>query len=224
MPQRASCSSKPAAAIGTLHSHPARPRPDARPPHVRLGLPAPIPSRTSTTGASRRCAVRFWVAHPPSTSWPIPAAIPATMTAGRKRARVAGPTPTCCPIFDAARLCASGEDTWRGGAGPLGTEFARTQDPLYEAWLEAAKACGYPLTSDYNGSSRRVSAAANTPFATAGGRPPPTPSSSRRAGERNLTVVDECPDHPRHPHGTRATGIEYLKDGAIVRAEAATRR
>jgi choline dehydrogenase-like flavoprotein len=55
------------------------------------------------------------------------------------------------PYFQRCETFENGQDTWRGGAGPLGTEFARTKDPLYEAWLEAAKGCGYPLTSDYNG-------------------------------------------------------------------------
>jgi len=55
------------------------------------------------------------------------------------------------PYFQRCETFEKGENTWRGGSGPLGTEFARTQDPLYEAWLEAAKACGYPLTPDYNG-------------------------------------------------------------------------
>ena len=40
---------------------------------------------------------------------------------------------------------------YRGGDGPLGTEFARTQDPLFAAWLEAARQAGYPVTDDYNG-------------------------------------------------------------------------
>src|SRR5580704_18708615 len=51
------------------------------------------------------------------------------------------------PYFRRCETFEKGQDTWRGGSGPLGTEFARTQDPLYEAWLESAKACGYPLTS-----------------------------------------------------------------------------
>jgi 4-pyridoxate dehydrogenase len=55
------------------------------------------------------------------------------------------------PYFRRCETWENGTDTYRGGEGSLGTEFAKTQDPLYEAWLEAAKACGYPITSDYNG-------------------------------------------------------------------------
>src|SRR6202030_4447563 len=55
------------------------------------------------------------------------------------------------PYFQRCETGQGGADTWRGGSGPLGTEFARTKDPLYDAWLAAAKAIGYPLTPDYNG-------------------------------------------------------------------------
>ena len=30
-----------------------------------------------------------------------------------------------------------GEDTYRGGSGPLGTQWAKTTDPLYQAWIDA---------------------------------------------------------------------------------------
>ena len=55
------------------------------------------------------------------------------------------------PYFQHCETWERGEDSFRGGAGPLGTEFTRTKDPLYDAWLTAAKAAGYPLTPDYNG-------------------------------------------------------------------------
>jgi choline dehydrogenase-like flavoprotein len=40
---------------------------------------------------------------------------------------------------------------WRGATGPLGTEFAKTRDPLFDAWMEAGSAAGFPATADYNG-------------------------------------------------------------------------
>src|SRR5262249_617277 len=58
------------------------------------------------------------------------------------------------PYFKRCEAFAGGENTWRGGAGPLGTEFARTTDPLYPAWIEAATAAGIPLTRDYNAASQ----------------------------------------------------------------------
>ena len=58
------------------------------------------------------------------------------------------------PYFKRCESFAGGENFWRGGSGPLGTEFARTTDPLYSAWIEAAKAAGLPSTADYNGASQ----------------------------------------------------------------------
>ena len=48
------------------------------------------------------------------------------------------------PYFRRAETWEGGENTWRGGSGPLGTEYAKTPDPLFDAWLEAGKAVGLP--------------------------------------------------------------------------------
>ena len=48
------------------------------------------------------------------------------------------------PYFKRAETWEGGENPWRGGSGPLGTEFAKTPDPLFDAWVEAGKAVGHP--------------------------------------------------------------------------------
>ena len=58
------------------------------------------------------------------------------------------------PYFRRCETFAEGANAWRGGAGPLGTEFAKTADPLFPAWIEAAKAAGIPYTADYNAASQ----------------------------------------------------------------------
>ena len=55
------------------------------------------------------------------------------------------------PYFKRCETWEGGETDYRGGSGPLGTEFARTRDPVFDAWIEAAKAAGFPATPDYNG-------------------------------------------------------------------------
>jgi len=57
------------------------------------------------------------------------------------------------PYFKRAETWEGGEDKYRGGSGPLGTEWAKTRDPLYQAWIDAGKAAGIPHTPDYNGAS-----------------------------------------------------------------------
>jgi choline dehydrogenase len=42
-------------------------------------------------------------------------------------------------------------DDWRGDAGPLHLERGRCENPLFDAFFEAAQQAGYPLTDDVNG-------------------------------------------------------------------------
>jgi len=55
------------------------------------------------------------------------------------------------PYFKRSETWERGEDAYRGGSGPLGTQFARTLDPLFDAWMEAGRLAGFPCTEDYNG-------------------------------------------------------------------------
>src|SRR5438105_5080404 len=54
------------------------------------------------------------------------------------------------PYFRRGESWEGGESTWRGGSGPLGTEFAKSPDKLFGAWIEAGGAIGIPSTPDYN--------------------------------------------------------------------------
>ena len=55
------------------------------------------------------------------------------------------------PLFKRAEHWRGGEDQYRGGGGQLQTAFGRYRNPLYEAFLEAGRTLGYPVTDDYNG-------------------------------------------------------------------------
>jgi choline dehydrogenase-like flavoprotein len=58
------------------------------------------------------------------------------------------------PYFRRGETWQAGANAWRGGSGPLGTQFAQTRDPLFEAWMEAGAAAGFPRTADYNGAQQ----------------------------------------------------------------------
>jgi choline dehydrogenase-like flavoprotein len=125
------------------------------------------------------------------------------------------------PYFRRGETWAGGEDAWRGGAGPVGTEFARTRDPLYDAWIEAAKAAGLPHTPDYNGPQQE--GFGRSQYTIRNGRR----SSSSRAylrpvrHRRNLTVETHALTTRVLTRGTRAVGVEYVRDRTTVRVEAA---
>jgi choline dehydrogenase len=55
------------------------------------------------------------------------------------------------PYFQRAESRQEGGDAWRGGSGPLSTRYGRIENPLYKAFVEAAKQAGYPGTDDING-------------------------------------------------------------------------
>ena len=125
------------------------------------------------------------------------------------------------PYFKRCETFEGGASAWRGGTGPLGTEFAKTTDPIFPAWIEAAKAAGIPNTTDYNAASqvgfgrgqytirngRRSSAA--TAFLKPAMRRP------------NLTVETQALVTRVILRGTTAAGIEYVKGGRVLQAGAA---
>jgi choline dehydrogenase-like flavoprotein len=124
------------------------------------------------------------------------------------------------PYFKRAEAWEGGEDTYRGGAGPLGTQWAKTRDPLYEAWIDAGKAAGIPHTADYNGKS--AEGFGNSQYTIRDGRRASTANAYLRPARRrrNLTVVTGAQVTRVLTRGTRATGVEYVKDTFVERETA----
>ena len=55
------------------------------------------------------------------------------------------------PYFRKSETREEGGDEYRGSDGPLHTSYGTLKNPLHQAWLDAAREAGYPLTADYNG-------------------------------------------------------------------------
>jgi choline dehydrogenase len=55
------------------------------------------------------------------------------------------------PYFKRQESCPDGEDGWRGTKGPLHITRGPRNNPLYQAFIEAGRQAGYPVTEDYNG-------------------------------------------------------------------------
>jgi 4-pyridoxate dehydrogenase len=124
------------------------------------------------------------------------------------------------PYFRRCETWENGSNTYRGGQGPLGTEFAKTEDPLYEAWLAAAQACGYPLTPDYNG--KQQEGFGRGQYTIRDGRRSSTANAYLKParGRKNLTVVTNAHAARVTLDGTRARGVEYGQSGSTQRADA----
>jgi 4-pyridoxate dehydrogenase len=124
------------------------------------------------------------------------------------------------PYFRRSETWEDGENSWRGGSGPLGTQWARMRDPLFDAWREAGLRAGWPATEDANGiepigfgraqftirEGRRASASAAylKPVLT-------RPNLSLRTGAHVTRVT---------LRGSRATGVDFVHQGATVHVEA----
>ncbi|MHB1302717.1 MAG: choline dehydrogenase [Acidiphilium sp.] len=55
------------------------------------------------------------------------------------------------PYFRRAETREEGGDEWRGDTGKLHTRYGPLRNPLYQAFIEAGRQAGYPVTTDVNG-------------------------------------------------------------------------
>lgn len=55
------------------------------------------------------------------------------------------------PYFRKAETYERGPDDYRGGDGPLNVSAGACENPLFQAWIEAGRQAGYPVTTDPNG-------------------------------------------------------------------------
>ena len=117
------------------------------------------------------------------------------------------------PYFRRCETWEDGETPWRGSGGPLGTQWAKTDDPLFDAWLEAAAAAGYPVTPDYNGGQQEGFGRGQ--YTIRNGRRSSSAAAFLKPALRrtNLTVITGAHTTRVLMQQTRATGVEYLVNG-----------
>jgi 4-pyridoxate dehydrogenase len=117
------------------------------------------------------------------------------------------------PYFKRSETWEKGEDLWRGGSGPVHVEFARMRDPLFAAWLEAARDAGLPLTADFNGETYAGFGVIQSTIRK--GRRHSAAAAYLRPvlKRRNLRVVTRAHVTQVVMEGTRAAGVKYVRDG-----------
>jgi len=125
------------------------------------------------------------------------------------------------PYFKKQESWEGGAGSYRGGEGPLGTQFCHYQDPLLGAFAEAGKAAGHAWTEDYNGERQEgfgrlqmtIRNGKRSSAATAYLRP------ALRRGRVEIHVQALATQLVME--GNRAVGIQYRQHGVMRTARAA---
>lgn len=117
------------------------------------------------------------------------------------------------PYFRRAETRQEGGDAWRGDAGPLHTQYGQLANPLYRAFIDAAREAGYPETADINGYQQE--GFGRMDMTVHRGRRWSAASAYLKPAMRrpNLTVVTHALASRIVLDGRRATGIVYRRNG-----------
>jgi len=124
------------------------------------------------------------------------------------------------PYFKRAERRAEGGDEYRGGEGQLDTCYGTLKNPLNQAWLDAAKQAGYPLTPDVNGFQQEGFGRMDMTVRD-GARCSAAKAYLRPAMKRpNVEVITEALATRILFAEGRAVGVEYERGGSRVVAKA----
>jgi choline dehydrogenase len=124
------------------------------------------------------------------------------------------------PYFRMAESNERGADAHHGAGGPLSVSDVRDRHPLAAAFIEAAQQCGYPRNDDFNGATQEGAGFYQNTMRN-GVRASTAAAYLKPARKRaNLHVVSEALAQRILFDGRKATGVEYLVDGATRTAHA----
>ena len=119
------------------------------------------------------------------------------------------------PYFKRAEGRDEGGNEYRGGDGPLSTSYGPLDNPLHQAWLDAAQQVGYGLTEDYNGYAQEGFGRMDMTVRN-GTRCSAAKAYLYEARKRpNLHVIEHALATRILFEGTRAVGMEYEQAGKL---------
>ncbi|WP_395636007.1 choline dehydrogenase [Sphingorhabdus sp.] len=125
------------------------------------------------------------------------------------------------PYFKRAEGRDEGGNEYRGGDGPLSTSYGPLDNPLHQAWLDAAQQAGYSLTEDYNGYAQEGFGRMDMTVRN-GTRCSAAKAYLYEARKRpNLHVIEHALATRILFEGTRAVGMEYEQAGKTHQLRAA---
>ncbi|MDX1484822.1 MAG: choline dehydrogenase [Alphaproteobacteria bacterium] len=124
------------------------------------------------------------------------------------------------PYFKRLEGWEGGADDYRGGTGPLNIEPTRSEDPVWEAWLDAARMAGQPVTDDLNGARQEGFARLQNTIRNGRRCTVAAAYLHPARGRANLRVETGALAQRIVMDGTRAVGVEYRRRGKIATARA----
>jgi 4-pyridoxate dehydrogenase len=124
------------------------------------------------------------------------------------------------PYFKRTETWIEGGSESRGGDGPIGVEWARVADPIFDAWLAAGKTAGYRTIHD--SSAGDTEGFARGQYTIRNGRRSSAATAYLKPALRrpNLKLMTGVLASKILLEGTRATGIEYIRRGRVERVHA----
>ena len=127
----------------------------------------------------------------------------------------------CLPYFKKSETYDRGADDYRGGDGPLHVTAPTYEDNrLWEVFLAGCQQAGYPISADTNGFQQEGFACMDQTIHK--GRRWSTATAFLRPvmGRPNLTVRTGCLTTRILFEGTRASGVEYAREGGLTAVQA----
>ena len=124
------------------------------------------------------------------------------------------------PYFKRQETWERGADSYRGGSGPLTTQYSRYRDPLVDAWFAAGAAAGFPMTEDYNGAQQEGFAVVQSTMRNGRRCSAAVAYLKPALQRRNLTVRVRALATRVLWEGSKAVGVEYLSEGALTSVRA----
>jgi choline dehydrogenase len=124
------------------------------------------------------------------------------------------------PYFVRAETSHGGEEGWRGTSGPLHVTRGPRTNPLYDAFVEAGRQAGYPVTPDYNG--RRQEGFGAMEMTVWNGTRWSVANAYLRPAlrRRNVKLTTRAFARRILLDGKRAVGVEYEHRGKTLAARA----
>lgn len=124
------------------------------------------------------------------------------------------------PYFKRLENSHGGEEGWRGTDGPMHVKRGRRLNPLYQAFVDAGREAGYPVTPDYNGYQQEgfgpMEMTVHRGFRWSAANAYLRPAMRRRS----VKLVTRAYVHRVILEGKRATGVEYEVGGEVITARA----